>query len=166
MQQASANMHLLFWVSPHIWSSLALGVYSHTAKPGYSYRRVINISVLVCFVFDYCISFAQLPVMFIFYAALSSILFLLKSRRSEAAATYCELCTIEWQRCVAGVAARRPQQAYMLNGSAACQRFGPSKLPLGFSWLVIGHLAEAARLQVVHSGCCIKGSSSPLLACR
>lgn len=75
MQQASANMHLLFWVSPHIWSSLALGVYSHTAKPGYSYRRVINISVLVCFVFDYCISFAQLPVMFIFYAALSSFFF-------------------------------------------------------------------------------------------
>lgn len=44
-------MHLLFWVSPQFWSYLALGVYTHTAKPGYSYHCMINISVLVCFVF-------------------------------------------------------------------------------------------------------------------
>lgn len=44
-------MHLLFWVSPQFWSYLALGVYTHTAEPGYSYHCMINISVLVCFVF-------------------------------------------------------------------------------------------------------------------
>lgn len=146
-------MHLLFWVSAQFWSCLALGVYTHTAKPGYSYRRMINISVLVCFVFWllHLVCGASCDVYFFTPQPPRFLSLFPKSEKNETAAAYCELCTIKCQRCVADMATRPPQQTYSTAQQRAAALPRPNVQWCFHAWLVTWLKLRVCRWSTVVS---------------